>query len=299
MKESISQPGAVSIRRSVLVDYLILTKPELTLLSVVTAVGGAYLAAANTLQLSFLLHTFFGTLFVGSGAGALNQFLEREFDAQMRRTEHRPLPAARIPARHALVFGTFLSVAGVVELFVFTHFLAAFLAVATLATYLFLYTPLKRITPFATVIGGIPGALPPLIGWSAVTGGLSMGAWSLFFILFFWQMPHFLALGWMYRKDYARAQYKLLVALDQTGDVLSRQILIYCIALLPAALMPTLVGMLGVVYFAGASVLTTAFLMLAIRLYRDRSNANAKRLFAASLVYLSVLVAMMIVDRMA
>jgi len=126
-----------------------------------------------------------------------------------------------------------------------------------------------------------------------------MGAWSLFFILFFWQMPHFLALGWMYRKDYARAQYKLLVALDQTGDVLSRQILIYCIALLPAALMPTLVGMLGVVYFAGASVLTTAFLMLAIRLYRDRSNANAKRLFAASLVYLSVLVAMMIVDRMA
>jgi protoheme IX farnesyltransferase len=196
-----------------------------------------------------------------------------------------------------LFFGATLSIVGVLQLLLFTHIAAAFLAVVTLATYLFLYTPLKRVTPFATVVGGIPGAIPPLIGWTAVTGELSMGAWSLFFILFFWQMPHFLSLGWMYRKDYARANYRLLVVVDPSGNASSRQILIYCIALIPAAFMPTMVGILGMTYFVGAAVLSTWFLWLAIRLYRDRSNANARRLFFASLVYLSVLVGLMIVDR--
>jgi len=297
MNESITQTGAVPIRRSTLYDYLVLTKPELTLLSVVTALGGAYLAAGSTLSYFTLLHTFLGTLLVGGGAGALNQYIERDLDVQMRRTENRPLPSGRIPQQHALLFGATLSAAGVLQLLLFTHTVAAFLAVVTLATYLFLYTPLKRVTPFATVVGGIPGAIPPLIGWTAVTGELSMGAWSLFFILFFWQMPHFLSLGWMYRKDYARANYKLLMVVDPSGEALSRQILIYCIALLPAAFMPTMVGVLGILYFVGAVILTTAFLWLAIRLYRDRTNANAKRLFFASLLYLSVLVALMIVDR--
>ena len=297
MNESITQTGAVSIRRSMLYDYLVLAKPELTLLSVVTALGGAYLAGGSALSYVTLLHTFFGTLLVGGGAGALNQYIERDLDFQMRRTENRPLPSGRIPQRHALLFGAILSVAGVLQLLLFTHTIAAFLAVVTLATYLFLYTPLKKITPFATVVGGIPGALPPLIGWTAVTGELSMGAWSLFFILFFWQMPHFLSLGWMYRKDYARANYRLLMVVDPSGEASSRQILIYCIALLPAVFMPTMVGVLGILYFIGALILTTGFLWLAIRLYRDRSNANAKRLFFASLLYLSVLVALMIVDR--
>jgi protoheme IX farnesyltransferase len=299
MNEGLTQAGVVSVRRSVLYDYLVLTKPELTLLSVVTALGGAYLAAGNSLSYFTLLHTFLGTLFVGGGAGALNQYIERDLDVQMRRTENRPLPSGRIPQRHALLFGAVLSAAGILQLLVFTHTLAAFLAVMTLATYLFLYTPLKRVTPFATVVGGIPGALPPLIGWTAVTGELSMGAWSLFFILFFWQMPHFLSLGWMYRKDYARANYKLLTVVDPSGEASSRQILIYCVALLPAAFMPTMVGILGIVYFVGAAILTTAFLWLAIRLYKDRSNANARRLFFASLLYLSVLAALMIVDRLA
>jgi len=297
MNESITRSGAVSIRHSVLYDYLVLTKPELTLLSVMTALGGAYLASGSTMPYLVLLHTFLGTLFVGGGAGALNQYIERDFDARMRRTENRPLPSGRIPERHALLFGVVLSVSGVLQLLLFTHAVAAFLAVATLVTYLFLYTPLKRVTPFATVVGGIPGALPPLIGWTAVTGDLSMGAWSLFFILFFWQMPHFLALGWMYRKDYARAGYRLMTVVDPSGEASSRQILIYCIALFPAAFMPTVVGMLGLVYFVGAAILSVAFLWLAIRLYRNRSNANAKALFFASLMYLSMLVALMIVDR--
>jgi protoheme IX farnesyltransferase len=299
MSEDLNSVRAIPVGRSRVLDYIALTKPELTLLSVVTALGGAYLAGGHALSFPPLMHTFVGTLLVGGGAGALNQYIERDLDARMRRTEHRPLPAGRIHQRNALLLGVLLSLGGVVELAAFTHLLAAFLAVVTLISYLFIYTPLKRVTPFATVVGGIPGAIPPLIGWAAVTGELTMGAWSLFFILFFWQMPHFLSLGWMYRKDYARANYRLLTVLDPTGEASSRQILIYCVALFPAVFMPTLVGILGVLYFAGALVLTIGFLWLAVRLYQERTNPNARRLFFASLIYLSALVALMILDRVA
>ena len=299
MNEELNSVRAVPIGRSRALDYIALTKPELTLLSVVTALGGAYLAGGHSLSFSILMHTFFGTLLVGGGAGALNQYVERDLDAQMRRTEHRPLPAGRIYHRKALLFGVLLSLAGVTELAVFTHVLAAFLALVTLISYLFVYTPLKRVTPFATVVGGIPGAIPPLIGWAAVSGELPMGAWSLFFILFFWQMPHFLSLGWMYRKDYARANYKLLTVLDPSGEASSRQILVYCIALIPAVFMPTLVGVLGGIYFVGALLLTLGFLWLAVRLFLERTNPNARRLFFGSLIYLSVLVGLMILDRVA
>jgi heme o synthase len=299
MNEELSSVRAVPVGRSRPLDYVALTKPELTLLSVVTALGGAYLAGGHSLSVSLLIHTFFGTLLVGGVAGALNQYIERDLDAQMRRTEHRPLPAGRIHHRNALLLGVLLSLAGVTELAAFTHVLAAFLAVATLISYLFIYTPLKRITPFATVIGGIPGAIPPLIGWAAVSGEISMGAWSLFFILFFWQMPHFLSLGWMYRKDYARANYRLLTVLDPSGEVSSRQILVYCVALIPAVCMPTLVGVLGGIYFVGALLLTLGFLWLAVRLFQERTNPNARRLFFGSLIYLSILVGLMILDRVA
>jgi heme o synthase len=297
MNEELNSVRAVPVGRSRTLDYIALTKPELTLLSVVTALGGAYLASGHSLSFSLLMHTFVGTLLVGGGAGALNQYIERDLDSQMRRTEHRPLPAGRIHHRKALLLGVLLSLAGVIELAFFTHMLAAFLALVTLISYLFIYTPLKRVTPFATVVGGVPGAIPPLIGWAAVSGELSMGAWSLFFILFFWQMPHFLSLGWMYRKDYARANYKLLTVLDPSGEASSRQILVYCIALIPAVFMPTLVGVLGVTYFIGALILTLGFLWLAVRLFRERTNPNARRLFFASLIYLSVLVGLMILDR--
>lgn len=297
MSEHLAHPGTIQVRRPLFLDLLTLTKPELTLLSVVTALGGAYLASATTVEPGLLLHTFLGTLLVGGGAGSLNQYLERNYDALMRRTENRPVPSGRVNERTALLFGLALSIAGVIQLALFTHPLAAFLAFTTLVSYLFLYTPLKRVTPFATVIGGIPGALPPLIGWAAVSGELTMGAWSLFFILFFWQMPHFLSLGWMYRKDYARAEYRLLTVVDPTGEAASRQILIYSIALIPAAAMPTMVGTLGLLYFVGALVLSAALLRIAIRLYHDRSNDTARRLFFGSLLYLSLLVGLMILDR--
>ncbi len=297
MNENLAHAGPVQVRRPLILDLLTLTKPELTILSVVTALGGAYLAAAAESNLGLLLHTFLGTLLVGGGAGALNQYTERDFDVLMRRTENRPLPSGRVTERTALLFGLALSIGGVAELALFTHLLAAFLAVATLLSYLFLYTPLKRVTPFATVVGGIPGALPPLIGWAAVSGELSMGAWSLFFILFFWQMPHFLSLGWMYRKDYARADYRLLTVVDPTGEAAGRQILIYSAALIPAAAMPTMVGMLGVLYFVGSLILSVTLLVFAVRLYRDRSNVTARKLFLGSLLYLSLLMGLMILDR--
>jgi protoheme IX farnesyltransferase len=299
MSQELKWIRAVSAGRSRILDYISLAKPELTLLSVVTALGGAYLAGGQDLSLSQLLHVFFGTLLVGAGAGALNQYIERAYDARMRRTENRPLAAGRIAGLKGLLLGIGLSAAGVIELAAFTHLLASFLAVVTLCSYLLLYTPLKRITPFATVIGGIPGALPPVIGWTAVSGELSMGAWSLFFILFFWQMPHFLALGWMYRKDYARADYRLLTVLDPSGEVTSRQILIYCTALVPASVMPTVVGVLGFIYFCGALLLSLGLLWLGLRLFRDRTNENARKLFFASLLYLSLLVGLMILDRIA
>lgn len=298
MSDHTTQAGTVHAHRSRVLDLVTLTKPELTLLSVVSALGGAYLASPPP-GLSALLHTFLGTFLVGGGAGALNQYAERNFDALMRRTENRPVPSGRVHQRIALMFGLALSVAGVVELAIFTTPLAAFLSVLTLVSYLLLYTPLKRVTPFATVIGGIPGALPPLIGWAAVSGELTMGAWSLFFILFFWQMPHFLALGWMYRRDYARAEYKILTVVDPTGEVAARQILVYSIALIPAAAMPTMVGTLGILYFVGALILSGGFLYLGIGLYRERSTGAARRLFFGSLLYLSLLIGLMIVDTIA
>jgi protoheme IX farnesyltransferase len=298
MSHDLPTPGTVAIRRPRSLEYLSLAKPELTLLSVLTAVGAALLAMHGMIQGLVLVHVFVGTALVGGGAGALNQYLERAFDALMRRTDQRPLPSGRLKPREALVFGVSFAVAGVAYLTLLTTVIAGVLACVTLASYLLVYTPLKRRTPFATVVGGIPGALPPLIGWSAVRGGITIDGWALFFILFFWQMPHFLALAWMYRKDYARAGYLLLTVVDPEGVATSRQILVYCMALVPAVLMPTLVGLTGIVYFAGALVLSTGFLLVAVRLYRERTNANARRLFFASLAFLPTLFCLMVIDRL-
>jgi protoheme IX farnesyltransferase len=282
--------NSISVRRSnAITDYAMLMKPELTLLSVLTAVSSAYLALNGSLHYYLLVHTFIGTTLVGSAAGVLNQYMERRYDALMKRTEHRPLPSGRVQPAEALFFGIVLGVAGICYLALFTNWAATSLAVLTLVSYLAIYTPLKRKTPFATVVGGIPGALPPLIGWAVVRGSVSMEAWSLFFILFFWQMPHFLSLAWMYRNDYARAGYKLLTVLDPSYAITSRQILVYSIALIPASLMPMLVGITGMLYFIGALMLSIGFLVIAIRLYFVRTNFAARKLFYASLLFLPAL----------
>lgn len=292
------ESAAQAISRSKLGDYATLMKPELTLLSVLTALGGFYLGASENFSLAKFIHVFFGTLLVGGGVGALNQFIEREHDALMRRTENRPLPAGRILPVEALVFGTLLSVIGIIELTLFANALTGALAVVTLTTYLFLYTPLKRLTWFSTIVGGIPGALPPMMGYAAARGEITGEAWVLFGILFFWQMPHFFSLAWMYRRDYERAGYPMLTVLDKEGRRTTLHILFYCIGLIPISLLLVEYAALGWLYIAGAVLTGGAFLYFAIELLREKSNSAARKLFFASLLYLPVLLAFMVMDKL-
>ena len=298
MKPKLDTPGALAFERSRLMDYLTLTKPELTFLSVLTTLAGFFLGAGFSLQPAVLFHTLLGTALVGGGAGALNELIERKYDALMKRTENRPLPAGRLAPVEAGTFGALIALAGIAELMLFVNPLTAFLAAVTLASYLSLYTPLKRITPLATLIGAFPGAIPPLIGWTAA--GRAVDVWGLFLfgILFFWQMPHFLSLGWMYRRDYGRAGYRLLAVLDGSGKRSARQVLAYTAALLATTLLPWSAGMFGPVYLAGAFALGAAFLAAGWRFYRTRSNGDARRVFAASLAYLPALMLVMIIDRL-
>ena len=281
-----NEPGALAAAKSRVSDWISLSKPELTLLSVLTAVCGAYLASGTDLYSAKILHTFLGTLLVGSGAGILNQFIERDYDRLMRRTSHRPLPSGRVRPFDALILGVVISLAGVADLTFSANPLAGSLAIATLATYLFLYTPLKRLTPLATAVGAIPGALPPLIGWVAVRGEFSAEGVALFAVLYFWQMPHFLSHAWMYRLDYARAGFRILAVVDPEGKKTSGHILGHSLALGVVSLVPFAFGFLGLAYALSALLLGSYLIICAVKLHRTRSTAGARQVFLASLVYL-------------
>jgi protoheme IX farnesyltransferase len=298
MRSNFDGQGTIAIERSRVADYVTLTKPELTFLSVVTAIAGVFLASSASVPLDILLHVIIGTAFVGAGAGALNQLMEREYDGMMRRTEHRPLPSGRLTPLEVLLFGSVSSLLGLIDLALYTNILAAFLAGVTLVTYLFLYTPLKRITPWSTVIGGIPGAIPPVIGWTAARGSITYEAWILFAILFFWQMPHFFSLAWMYRKDYARAGYKMLTVLDSSGSATSKHIIVYSTLLLLTSLVPPVFGFGGVLYAGVAVLLGIGFLGAGIQHWITRSNESARKVFFGSLIYLPILLLIMVVDRL-
>lgn len=278
-------------------DYAALAKPRLNMLVVASAAAGYVMAGGQTGNVGPLLWTMAGTGLVAGGASAFNQILERDRDARMRRTRSRPLPDGRMEAREALIFGCILSIAGLLILSAGVNLLAAGVALATLASYAAVYTPLKPHTSFATIIGAVPGALPPVIGWAAAAGSLSQGAWILFGIVFLWQLPHFLAIAWMYREDYARAGFPMLPVIEPDGRSTARQAVAYTAALLPLALAPTLAGMSGATYFAGALVLSLAFLGMSVRFATTRTVADARRLFLASIVYLPILWVLMIADR--
>ena len=286
--------GGFSRWTVVLADYWTLTKPEVNFLILITTFAGFYLASpASHWRILLLFNTIVGTMLVASGTGTLNQYVERCFDAQMRRTARRPLPAGRIHPSHALWFGMVLSVAGGLYLAVLVNFLASLLALLTLSTYLLLYTPLKRKTPLCTLVGALPGAAPPLIGWAGASGSLSAEAWVLYAILFLWQFPHFMAIAWMYREDYARAGYRTLPLGERQGRFMAWQTIVFSLALIPVSLGPALLHRAGLVYFVGVFVLSSGFFYYAARLAFCRTNTTARRLLFASIVYLPLIFALM------
>jgi len=286
-------------------DYWALTKPEINFLIVIATFTGFYLGYTDRRPAQFhgfpfllLIHTLLGTLLVASGTGTLNQYLERRFDAQMRRTARRPLAAGRLEPSPALWFGILMSLAGSIYLAAAVNALASLLAILTLVSYLTLYTPLKRKTPLCTVVGALPGAMPPLIGWAAASGKLSSEAWVLYAMLFLWQFPHFMAIAWMYREDYSRAGYLVLPRGEQSGCFMSWQALVASLALIPVSLSPTVIGGAGHILFVLTGVLSSGFFYYSARLAFQRSNAAARRLLMASIIYLPLAFFLMVLDKL-
>ena len=283
--------------RSRAADYVTLAKPRLNMLVVASTLAGYVMGGGAMSDVVRVLMMLGGTALVAGGASAFNQVIERRTDALMRRTQQRPMADGRLASADALVYASVLSLAGLSILTVAVNPLSAWVALATLVSYAAIYTPLKLKTSFATVIGAIPGALPPVIGWAAATNGLSQGAWILFGILFLWQLPHFLAIAWMYREDYARAGFPMLPVIEPDGRSTARQSVLYAAALLPLSLAPTLIGMTTTVYFVAALILTLGFLALTLRFAKTRSVPDARRVFFGSIIYLPVLWVLMIAGR--
>jgi len=247
---------------------------------------------------ALLLYTVFATMLVAGGTAALNQYIEREMDAVMRRTAARPLPAGILQPRDVLIFGVVTIVVGAAWLAIAVNVLSSLVALATSLLYLGLYTPLKTRTPFSTAVGAIPGALPPLIGWAAARGSLGLGGWVLVAILFFWQFPHFMAIAWMYREDYARAGIRMLPVVDRSGDSTFRQIVCTSAILVWVSALPSVVGMAGKLYFFGALVLGMLLLQVGLWANRSRSNARAKWLMHATVAHIPLLLAWLILDKL-
>ena len=280
-------------------DYLVLTKPRVVAMVLVTTAVGFHLGSVGSPLFLRLLYTLAGTALAAAGTLALNQYMESDLDAQMVRTRHRPLPEGRVHPGEALGLGCALLVAGVALLALAVEPLAAVVTAAIAIIYLLLYTPLKRVSSLCTLVGAIPGALPPVAGWAAARGTLGPEPWILFAIMFLWQVPHTLAIGRLYRDDYARAGIRVLPVVDRDGRTTGLHAVSTCLALLPVALLPTVVGLAGTAYFVVALVLGLAFLWRAVGFAQRGSSADARRLLFASLVYLPVVLAVMALDKLA
>jgi len=278
-------------------DFVALAKPRLNLLVVASTLVGYAMADGESLGVLRVAGLLLGTGLVAGGASAFNQVVERDLDALMKRTRLRPLPDQRLQPIEGLLFGSAMTLAGLLMILMSANLLAAAVALATLLCYVVVYTPLKRRSSLGTVIGAIPGALPPVIGWAASSGALPPQAWTLFGIMFLWQLPHFLAIAWMYRDDYARAGFPMLPVLEPDGRSTGRQSVLYAAALVPLSLAPTLMRMAGEAYFAGALVLGLAFVWLTLRFARTRSAGDARRVFFGSIVYLPLLWILMIANK--
>jgi protoheme IX farnesyltransferase len=284
-------------RRRVAADLVALTKPRVLVMVLVTTVVGYYVGLEGVADYARLLHLVVGTLLAAGGTLALNQYWEREVDGRMERTRGRPLPDGRLQPLEALLFGVAITAMGLVYLTILVNVLAGLVTAATVVLYLFAYTPLKLRTALCTLVGAVPGALPPVTGWVAARDGFGVGAWVLFGILFFWQLPHTLAIARLYRDDYARAGVRLLPVVDPEGTSTERHIVTGCLALLVVSLLPTLIGLAGAVYFVGAFSLGGALVVLGARQALVPSSAAARRVLLASLLYLPALLALLAFDK--
>jgi heme o synthase len=278
--------------------YVALTKPDVSFLVLMTTAAGYYMGAHGAVDWLRLVQTVFATLLIAAGTATLNHYIERDSDRFMRRTASRPLPSGQLQPREALWFGVTLCIAGAMDLYFTAGFLASALGVLTCLSYLLAYTPLKKRTVWATTVGAFPGAIPPMIGWVAATGTLDRGAWLLFAILFLWQFPHFYAIAWMYREDYARAGILMLPVVDREGTRTFRQIILTSIALVGASLLPAMIGLAGVRYFFGALVVSTALVQVCLWASSSRTNVRAKWLMHATVLHIPLLLGLMIYDKM-
>jgi heme o synthase len=276
-------------------DYLQLSKSRIVLMVLITTTAG-FLFATDHVDGALMLHALLGTALVAAGTNALNQYVERDHDARMHRTRTRPLPAGRITPRAALIFSSAVAIIGTLYLGLAVNWLTAALGAFTLASYIFIYTPLKRLSTINTLIGAIPGAIPPLMGWTAATNELGVGGWIIFGILFLWQLPHFMAISWLHREDYARGGFAMLAVRDLDGAAVARQAIFYTLALLPVSVAPSLVGLTGTTYFTGAFLGGAVFLAATIRFFFDRGQKNARSLFMISNLYLITVMLLLVVS---
>jgi len=275
-----------------------LTKARLTFLVLVTTFVGFYMGSGSPINWTHLFHAMLGSALLAAGASALNQLLERDADAKMQRTLGRPLPSGKMSPDEVLVFGFITSLVGLFYLAFCLNLLSAMIGALTLGTYIFIYTPLKKVTTLNTIIGAVPGALPPVLGWVAARGSAGIEVWTLFTILFFWQIAHFMPIAWKYREDYAKGGFCMISQNDPQGQATSRQGLIYAMALVPVSLLPVLLGMCGAFYFVSALILGAAFTFLAWRFLRETTVPCAKQFFWGSIVYLPLLLFAMLIGKL-
>ncbi|HEY3052511.1 MAG TPA: heme o synthase [Thermoanaerobaculia bacterium] len=277
--------GAAKRRVRVVADYLELSKSRIVMMVLMTTAAG-YVIGAHPFNAITLLHTLIGTALVAAGTNALNQYVERDLDAMMKRTRRRPLPAGRMSPNAALLFSVTISVMGTLYLGLLMNWLTALLGALTLMTYIFVYTPLKRVSTICTAVGAIPGAIPPLMGWTAATGAFGLGGWIAFGILFFWQLPHFMAISWMYREDYGRAGFTMLSVIDDDGKAVARQAIFYSAALLTISVVPYFFGMAGLLYLFAATLAGLWIFASSLMFLAERGPAPARSLFMSSNIYL-------------
>ena len=292
-----TEPEVRNGRPGFIRDLVELVKARLTLLVLLTTAVGFYLGADGPVNFAALLHTVFGTAAAAAGAAALNQWWEHQLDALMQRTRSRPVPAGRMRPMEALIIGAALSIFGVAYLAFVCNALSAALAAITIIIYVFAYTPLKRVSTFNTALGAVPGALPPMIGWASARGTLNAGAWMLFAILFFWQLPHFFAIAWMYRDDYARAGFQMISTDDRTGERSASQSVFFCMILFVIAGLPAFLGIATVFYLLAELILGGIFLAAAMRFLKTRTPSDARRLFITSIIYLPLLLGALVLSK--